>query len=400
MLIAVAALAAAQECPKAGLEQIRAGTTALYEAYAQVDTKAFDAASVVINHGIGCVDSQLETHTIVELHRTMAIIAFAAGQQAPSRKSWMAARTLDPAWELPSDLYPPNHPVRVLFESATPGPATLEKLDSRGGKWLVDGLPAAVVPLDRAFVLQALDERGAVRFTGYLWSILDVPALQVPGEPGLHTSVVRLSTSLFGGALVAGQQTGEIAGFGDRTDTAPVAGARLRGRLSPVRFAAIDASLTGLLNADAANGGGSATEARAAAVLGWDARSDARRTRVGVRAGIAWEGLRAWSGLDADPTTERFLAPNWSLGAELDTATASEAFHLAVEPSFLLAGGPWQLRSEASWTHRITPHLALEGGLEAGVPLETYDIDSADGTRLASRRDTALRAGFGFVVFR
>lgn len=402
MLVALlSSLASAQECPEPGLDMIRRGTEALWEAYARVDIKAFDAASVVINEGIACADTRLESHTVVELHRTMAIIAFAAGQQTPARKSFLAARTLDPSWVLPPDLYPENHPLRTIYESAVPAASGLEKLDASRADWLVDGLPAAVVPLDRAFVLQALDDEGKVRYTGYLWSIIDIPNLQLSEGTGLHTSVVRVGASALGGVLAARQTAGELDGYPDRSDTAPVAGGELRARVEPLRFAGLDLRATGLLNADAAVGGGLGMEARASLLLGWELRSEERRIRLGLRPGVGYEVVRGWTGSAAEPVTTPFAAPTFAVGAETRIATEGDAFDVIVDPTFLATGTLWQLRLEGTWTHALTDLLALEAGVLVAPGLGAYEIvDTRSGALIAGRRDTAVRGGLGIVVYR
>jgi hypothetical protein len=403
MLTLLTAAAFAQDCPQDGLELIRDATDRLWEAYARVNIKEFDEASVEINNGIHCVRTRLDSHAIVELHRTMAIIAFAAGQQSPSRKSWLAARTLDPSWDLPRDLYPENHPVRVLFEEAAPTAAPkLENLQSDGVEWLVDGIPASVVPLDRAFVLQALDDDGAVRYTGYLWSIIDIPSLNVGEERGLHTAVLRVGAQVFGGALFASQVPGDGAsGFLERSDTAPVAGADVRARVSPLRFAAADLSLAGLLNTDAAAGGGTGSEARGALILGWELRETGRRIRFGVRGGLARQSLVGWSGDLAAPTSQRFAAPLWSIGADVALATEADRFGVALGPDFLLGGGAWQLRAEGDWSHRVNDWAALEVTALGAPPLRGYELlDAESGAVVAERRDAAIRLSVGLSVYR
>jgi hypothetical protein len=408
MVLWLASLALAQDCPKPGLEMISEGTAALWDAYARVNITAFDAASVVIRNGVHCVDTPLDPHTVAELHRTMAIIAFAAGQEVPSKKSWLAARFLDPSWVLPMDLYPENHPIRVMFEESVPPPpdpagkpADEQKAleDGPGVHWLVDGLPASTVPLDRAFVLQALDDDRKVIYTGYLWSIIDIPSLRVGPPQGLHTAIARLGASATAGMLLS-DQSGDGA-FVEQHPTAPVGSLELRARLQPTRPIGADLAAEGLGLADPLAGAWATPAVRAALTIGWDARTDDRRIRGVIRPGIEWGRLRAWSGAAEAPAATEFTAPTVSVGAGFEYATEDLAVDASVEPSFLFDGTPWQLATEGSVEWSMTELVALEAGLRVAPSLGAYSlIDAGSGEVLAGRRDTPVRAAFGIVIYR
>jgi len=207
MIALVLAALAHAECPEDPVGALREHADALEDAFVYVDEPGFGAAWTALSAAIPCVSTPLELRDILALHRAQALAAFVDGDMAGSRKSWAAVRTLNPAWELPVDLAPPGHLLRVQFDTAPLGSEVVALELAPEGGWLVDGRLASDVPRERAFVLQGADAERAIVYTGYHRALAEVPLLDFakPG-PSPRAKKMRLAGTLAGGglALLAG----------------------------------------------------------------------------------------------------------------------------------------------------------------------------------------------------
>jgi len=195
------------ECPEDPLGAMRAHSAAVEQAFADLDDPGFAAAYASLVEVVPCVSTPLDLRDILALHRSYALAAFVEGDMAGSRKSWGAVRTLNPTWELPDELAPEGHLLRTQFDAAPLGPEVVELELAPDGGWLIDGRPAAVVPRDRAFVLQGADAERLIIYTGYHRALAEVPLLDFakPG-PSPRAKKMRLWGTVAGGglALMAG----------------------------------------------------------------------------------------------------------------------------------------------------------------------------------------------------
>lgn len=209
MWVLVAALALA-ECPEGGRAPERAAQDVL-AAFAAVDDVAFSEAGGALDLALPCAAARIGPEAAAEIHRAAALRHFAAGDGAGSRRSWAAARRLEPGW-LPDEVLPVGHPARPLFDEATPDEARESLGVVPPGGWWVDGAEADAVPAASAFVLQAVDADGAVAHTGHYTSPAAIPpeALRaiasLPRVPARRRTARRVGTagSLAVGAVALG----------------------------------------------------------------------------------------------------------------------------------------------------------------------------------------------------
>lgn len=222
--ILLASLALAADCPDDPVAQVRSATDALQTAFSKLDDSAFDAAKKQLDAAIPCVTTPLELRDVLELHRAEALAAFVDGDMVASKKSWGAARVLDPSWKPPESMAPPGALLRQLFDRAPTDVKTQPLQVSPDGGWLVDGRRGDAVPADRAFVLQGIGKDGKIVYTGYDRSLAEVPLLDfTPPGPSPKAKKMRLVGSIVGGvlALAAGGAAWAHFDTASHLDTVP-----------------------------------------------------------------------------------------------------------------------------------------------------------------------------------
>lgn len=139
-------------------------------AFAAMDGDAFDLAAASLDETLACMSEPISPTHAVAVHRTRALAAFLAGDDAATVSSFQAALAAMPGYELPQDIAPIGHPLRARFEDA--------RLFSAGGQadlpepasgWItVDGARTRIAPTGRAFVFQRFDDSAAVVDTAYV----------------------------------------------------------------------------------------------------------------------------------------------------------------------------------------------------------------------------------------
>ena len=191
MLVLLVAGLARAECPEDALATAIRSATEIESAFANLDDARFDAAHTRLKEAIPCITVELAPSDAVAIHRARAIGAFVDGDDATSRKSWLAVRDLQPDWKPSAALMPEGHPMRQLWEAPVdqPTPEVPLKEAPKGG-WNIDGTRQNGVPTYRAFILQGFDETGTGIYTGYLYSNTEIPTLGVEMVPSERVSAV------------------------------------------------------------------------------------------------------------------------------------------------------------------------------------------------------------------
>jgi hypothetical protein len=135
-------------------------------AYAAMDDAGVDGAIAEARSDLGCLGEPLTVDGAAAYHRAEALSAFLDGDPSLASAHFAGARALLPAWQLPSAMAPPGHPLREVFDAAEPGTETHPlTIDGQVAWYQVDGVRREDVPADRPYVLQRFGSDGAVRDT-------------------------------------------------------------------------------------------------------------------------------------------------------------------------------------------------------------------------------------------
>lgn len=201
------ALAQEAPCPERPRATLVDALQASSVAWAQLDGDALDAAMSRVRQATGCMHDVAELDLVLQIHQAQARHAWTTYDPQASARAWLAVRDLAPVWTAAYEAdVPRDHPVRELWAER---PQWTTRLDEEPpGGWLVDGVPGREVPLDRAFVLQALGRQGEVAYTAWHLTAAEVP--QTPWRTE-RLARVRRRGSAAAGVLAAGG-VGLIAG--------------------------------------------------------------------------------------------------------------------------------------------------------------------------------------------
>ncbi|MFK7927642.1 MAG: hypothetical protein AB8H79_05615 [Myxococcota bacterium] len=170
------------------------------EWWEKLDGKGLDTAMSQVRRHVPCLEDPSELRQVLRIHQAHARHAWTTYDPQASARAWLAIRDLAPEW---TDAYEADvaqeHPVRDLWNSRPQWTTTLD--EKPPGGWIVDGSLSQEVPLDRAFVLQALDRKGHVLYSAWHLSAADVP--QSPWR-AQRIKRVRVRGSLLAGAAALG----------------------------------------------------------------------------------------------------------------------------------------------------------------------------------------------------
>lgn len=170
-------------------------------AWQALDGAALDGAMGDVRRHVPCLAEPIELPLVLQLHQAFARHAWTTYDPQTSARAWLAVRDLAPTWtDAYDDDVAADHPVRELWAQRPQWTTTLD--EEPPGGWLVDGTASATVPLDRAFVLQALDRRGRVVYSAWHVSAADVP--QSPWRAQRIRRIRTRGTVLAGGLALTG----------------------------------------------------------------------------------------------------------------------------------------------------------------------------------------------------
>ena len=228
LLAVVPRAARSQEdpCPASSLGVQRLASQA-DTAFTAMDDQGFLAALESIQASVACLGEPITPSTAAAVHRAQALAAFLDQDDPGSMRCFRAAIGADPAHSLALDLAPPGSELAMTYERARaqddPGYTLLVADD--GAALLLDGTSSARKPDGLPVVVQLLDRRGQVNWSGYLqpddpwpegvhpapltyaepaerrWSALDLGELPVPriaGAGALAVTAVALGVRAVG----------------------------------------------------------------------------------------------------------------------------------------------------------------------------------------------------------
>jgi hypothetical protein len=183
LLVVVLAPAFADEgCPApTGRAQLVLEVEQAQQAFRQLDRDGFAAARERLQGALPCLSEPLQPGDAARIHGLMALDAFLAKDDGRSVANLHAALRADPDFDLPRDLFPEGHPLRLhLHVARSLQPGMVRPLPQPPeGVVTVDGVPAERAPGDRPSVLQWTIQDAQVRDTAYL----DIGAAMPPWGP-------------------------------------------------------------------------------------------------------------------------------------------------------------------------------------------------------------------------
>jgi hypothetical protein len=150
------------------------------EAYRELDIEGFRTSLDAASTELPCLDTALSIPDIARYHRLQGLLASVVRDQSRAQAAFLSSRALEPAYRLPLDMVPAEHPTRLDYAALPldsvrwePLPAPLE------GTVQIDGTEQLQRPLNRPAIVQRFDDAGAVIDGAYLWpeESLDYPAV-------------------------------------------------------------------------------------------------------------------------------------------------------------------------------------------------------------------------------
>lgn len=167
MLIALTAAHAAEPC-SATATSLTETVEEAQRALERLEPEKFLAATDRLDALIPCLAEPMSRHLAAEIHRTKGIRAV-SDRAADASAYFAAARSLEPAFVLPSTLIPEGHPVRQAYGAFDLNAGTFDPIPPPAeGTLTVDANPKLYRPTSWPTVAQYLGPDGAVRFTVYL----------------------------------------------------------------------------------------------------------------------------------------------------------------------------------------------------------------------------------------
>lgn len=155
--------------------------------FQDLDIAAFKRATNELSEVVACLEDPLTAHLAAELHRYRGIRAFAE-RDTEARRTFAAARAIEPDYAFPPDLIPPGNPVLDAYTDFDLDQAAYHTVpEPSEGYMTFDGRPSMERPTSWPTVAQYFDGDGAVVFTRYLERSDAVPAYPVK-----QISIVRV----------------------------------------------------------------------------------------------------------------------------------------------------------------------------------------------------------------
>ncbi len=147
--------------------QVEAAETA----YAELDIDGLVAATDTLLAALPCVSEPLSRSASANVHRVVGLRAFVDQEGEDAKLAFAAARSIQPDYRFPDTLIPPGNPILADYDaiplsiaSSEPAPALADD-----GSWRFDGRDGQERARTWPTVAQAIDTRGAVRGSVYLW---------------------------------------------------------------------------------------------------------------------------------------------------------------------------------------------------------------------------------------
>ena len=142
------------------------------QAFVAMDINTFNEAEARATSGIECLEETLTPYDAAGVHRSAALRAFIVRDTEAARTSYATALAAQPNFNLPTAIAPEGNSLHQLYEEARE--LSAEKPDRialevpRGTVLLVDGRRVQMRPLNRPAVIQLVDLKGALLWSGYV----------------------------------------------------------------------------------------------------------------------------------------------------------------------------------------------------------------------------------------
>ena len=179
-------------------------------AWVVMDRASFEQATLQRRELLACLDEPLGPDLAIRLHLHEALAWSLERRTDLSQAAFRAILTLHPDWELPLDVAPEQHRLRQEFAQLRRqelGDPRQPFFNPGGeGALMVDGVEADSVPSDRPFVVQVLDDTGAVAHSHYFTPGSDAGV----GPSWLVSGYAPAESRVLGDGLVERQRTGAV----------------------------------------------------------------------------------------------------------------------------------------------------------------------------------------------
>jgi len=148
------------------------GISDVEAAFVSMDINAFNESEARTVDGVTCLEEALTPYDAAGFHRMTALGSFIVRDEESAKAAYVAALTSQPNYNLPESLAPKGKSLDSLYTEARI--LAEEKADRvaveipRGAIMTVDGRREQMRPIGRPCLLQLLDMKGAVLWSGYI----------------------------------------------------------------------------------------------------------------------------------------------------------------------------------------------------------------------------------------
>ena len=208
MLLLVSLAAAACSIART-VEELRGALGEVESAWGR-DMGAFESGMEGVRGILPCVSAALDPQTAGAVHRAEGLAAFSVRDMESARRSFAAARSADPDYEIPVALAPEGNPLRAEWGAMVVSVAGESVGGVDGLSTVVDGQQSATRAVDRPAVVQYVDPSGRAQLTSLVAGDAIVP---LPGidSVAVATGPTRSARPIPWGWMAASVATG-IAG--------------------------------------------------------------------------------------------------------------------------------------------------------------------------------------------
>ncbi|MEE2751559.1 MAG: hypothetical protein VX519_09005 [Myxococcota bacterium] len=200
------------------------GISDVEAAFVSMDINAFNEAETRTLASIDCLEEALTPYDAAGFHRMSALRSFIVRDEESAKASYVAALTSQPNYNLPESLAPKGKSLDSLYTEARV--LAEEKADRvaveipNGAIMTVDGRREQMRPISRPSLIQLLDLKGVVLWSGYIEKdgmdpdftgvVVEAPADTSQASPVIQDSKERKGSMDF---RISGTNSPRNAGF-------------------------------------------------------------------------------------------------------------------------------------------------------------------------------------------
>lgn len=181
------------------------GISDVEAAFVSMDINAFNESETRTIQSVACLEEAITPYDAAGFHRMSALGSFIMRDEEAAKASYTAALTSQPNYNLPVSLAPEGKSLDQLYDDARvlaenqPDRVAVEI--PRGTIMTVDGRRGQMRPIDLPCIIQLLDHKGAVLWSGYVSKdamdpdfsavVVDAPADQSESNASIQGSKDR-----------------------------------------------------------------------------------------------------------------------------------------------------------------------------------------------------------------